>query len=74
MEVEPFVYHTSLVFSSLDETRGDEGEYTCTVTVSAPQSPLYTPVTLMATRLLQVESKSGVVAMYLCHVDLLQHQ
>ena len=57
VEVEPFVYSTSLVLSSLDKIRGDEGDYTCTVTVTPIGTPLYTPVTVMATKTVQVESK-----------------
>ena len=55
VEVEPFLYSISLVFSSLDQTLGDTGEYTCTVTVTPTGSTLYRPVTVMATRAVQIE-------------------
>ena len=56
VEVEPFLYSTSLVFSSLDQTLGDTGEYTCTVTVSTG-SPFNSPVTVNATTEVEIESK-----------------
>ena len=58
VEVEPFLYSTSLVFSSLDQTLGDTGNYTCTVTVTPTGSPLDRPITAMATKVVQVQSKS----------------
>ena len=57
VEVEPFLYSTSLVFSSLDQTLGDTGDYTCTVTLTPTGYPFYRPVTVMATRVIQIESK-----------------
>ena len=56
VEVEPHVYSSTLVFSSLDKTRGDDGNYTCTVTISAASS-LLRPVTVAATQTVLVESK-----------------
>ena len=35
VEVSPLVYSTSLVFSGLDKARGDDENYTCTVTISS---------------------------------------
>ena len=57
LEVEPFLYSTSLVFSFLDQTLGDTGEYTCTVTVTPTGSPFNSPVIVMATKLVHVQSK-----------------
>ena len=57
VEVEQLLYSTSLVFSSLDQTMGDTGDYTCTVTVTPTGSPFYRPVTVMATQVVQTESK-----------------
>ena len=56
VEVEPFVYSTGLVFSSLNMTR-DEGQYNCTETVTPIGSPLYNAVTVTATTMVEVESK-----------------
>ena len=58
VEVEPFLYSTSLVFSSLDQTVGDAGVYTCTVTVTPTGSDFHSPITAMASKLIQVQSKS----------------
>ena len=65
VEVEPFLYSTSLVFSSLDQTLGDTGEYTCTVTVTPTGSPFNSPVTAMATTEVGIESKDSLFA-YSC--------
>ena len=52
VEVEPLVYRTTVVFSSLDKARG--GDYTCSVTVTSPRSPA---VMANATQSVIVESK-----------------
>ena len=58
VEVGPLVYQSSLVFTSLDETRGDNGDYTCSVTVRPINVPHLHPVTVSATHTVTVESKN----------------
>ena len=55
VEVGPLLYQSSLVFSSLDRDR-DDGNYTCSVTVS----PIgISPVTVTASHTISVESKDS---------------
>ena len=56
VEVGPLLYQSSLVFSSLNGDR-DEGNYTCSVTVSLFDTSNLLPVTITATHIVSVESK-----------------
>lgn len=56
MEVTPLVYRTSLVFMSLDKAKGDEGNYTCSVTVT-PSFPVIKRATKSASYNVVVQSK-----------------
>ena len=60
----PLLYQSSLVFISLDGTRGDNGDYTCSVAVHPINVPHLHPVTVSATHTVTVESKN------LCDYDL----
>ena len=55
----PLLYQSSLVFTSLDETRGDNGDYTCSVTVRPINVSHLHPVTVLATHTVTVESKKN---------------
>ena len=55
VEVGPLLYQSSLVFSSLDRDR-DDGNYTCSVTVSLIG---ISPVTVTASHTISVESKDS---------------
>ena len=55
----PLLYRSSLVFTSLDGTRGDNGDYTCSVTVRPINVPHLHPVTVAATHTVTVESKKN---------------
>ena len=55
--VGPLLYQSSLVFTSLDATRGDNGDYTCSVTVSSIDISGLLPVTVNTTHTVLVESK-----------------
>ena len=55
VQVNPLVYSSTLVFSSLDRTKGDEAQYTCSATVSPTQPPFFTEVMAMATTSILVE-------------------
>lgn len=37
MRVEPLLFQTSVVISSLDKDEGDEGDYVCTVKINSPR-------------------------------------
>ena len=56
VEVGPLLYQSSLVFNSLDGDR-DDGNYTCSVTVSPIDTSNLLPVTVTATHTVSVESK-----------------
>ena len=56
-EVGSLLYQSSLVFNSLDETRGDNGNYTCSATVGPINVPHLHPVTVTASHTVIVESK-----------------
>ena len=53
--VGPRSYHSNLVFSSLDRSRGDEGDYTCTASVMGPGSP--TPATASVSTIIAIHSE-----------------
>ena len=57
-EVGPLRYESRLMFTSLDGTRGDNGDYTCSVTVSPVDVPHLHPVTATATHTVSVECKN----------------
>ena len=57
VEVGPLLYQSSLVFNSLDR-RGDNGNYTCSVTVDAiPDSINVRGAAVSTTKVITVESK-----------------
>ena len=56
VKVGPLLYQSSLVFSSLNGIR-DDGNYTCSVTVSPFDISNLLPVTTTATHVVSVESK-----------------
>ena len=56
----PLLYQSGLVFTSLDGTRGDNGDYTCSVTVRPINVPHLHPVTVSATHTVTVESKKNL--------------
>ena len=56
VEVGPFLYQSSLVFSSLDGDR-DNGDYTCSVTVIPIDITDLCSVTITAIHTVSVESK-----------------
>ena len=58
VEVGPLLYQSSLVFTSLDGTRRDNGDYTCSVTVHPMNVPHLNPVTVTASHTVTVESKN----------------
>ena len=58
IEVEPFLYQSSLMFTSLDGDR-DDGNYTCSVTVNPIGISSIPPVTVMASHTVSVESKDS---------------
>ena len=56
----PLLYQSGLVFTSLDGTRGDNGDYTCSVTVRPINVPHLHPVTVSSTHTVTVESKKNL--------------
>ena len=62
----------SLVFNSLDETRGDNGNYTCSATVSPINVPHLHPVTVTASHTVIVESKDHTcIVFFYCYIFFL---
>ena len=56
----PLLYQSNLVFTSLDGTRGDNGDYTCSVTVRPINVLHLRPVTVSVTHTVTVESKKNL--------------
>ena len=58
IEVEPLLYQSRLMFTSLDENL-DDGNYACLVTVNPIGISSIPPVTVMASHTVSVESKDS---------------
>ena len=69
VQVGPQLYHTSVLFNSLDEVR-DEGEYMCAVSLVLSLDG-YEDITTesTATRLVTVPSKSVSIDIYLAPIS-----